>query len=153
MFFRLPPWLMLANALLNQGSLLSSWALWCRGGDRDPDSCTKRCTLTARLICMPGTPSFLIQARLPGVQGRAEGHGTSDILAEWACSITENTQVHIRGTCTVCVRTCIHLHSGKRYKTRLFPGEPQLMTVFPKAWFKLRFFSCAFTNAFLLCVS
>lgn len=44
--------------------------------------------------------------------------------------------------CTHIVRmhTCTHLHSGKRYKTRLFPGEPWLMMMFSNARFKLRFF-------------
>lgn len=151
-FFPLPPWLMLTDALLNQGSLSISWASWCKGGDREQESCTKRRTLVALLICMQCTPSFHTQARLPGVQGRTEGHGVSGIPVKWTCSTAENTQVHMHCTHIVRMHTYTHRHSGKRYKTRLFPGERWLMMMFSNARFKLRFFSCTLTNTFLLCV-
>lgn len=108
-------------------------------------------TMVALLICMLCTSSFHTQARLPGVQGRTEGHGVSGIPVKWTRSTAENTQVHMHCTHIVRMHMCTHRHSGKRYKTRLFPGERWLM-MFSNARFKLRFFSCTLTNTFLLCV-
>lgn len=155
MFFPLPPRLMLANALLNQDSLFISRALWCKGGERERESCTERCPwLSGSSACHMLLLPHASQASWNIGQSRRIRHVRySQVYWPRGHVQSQRTRWYTHIAHTLCMCTCTHTCFLGRDIKQGFPGEHPLMTMFPKAWFKLRSFSCTFTNTFLLWVS